>query len=94
MNYADAVAAIRLESPLSSTDVDDLVAAARADVDSPVPPGNLSRFDAIRASYASLGKAPDRTAWQRIGAILATVEDEAGKVAPLVSVIATLVPLL
>lgn len=52
------------------------------------------RVEMILKSYQADGVMPDETGWQVFQDVMSTVEDVAAKVGPIVSIVATIVPLL
>ena len=52
------------------------------------------RTEMLLKSYAADGVMPDETGWQVFKDVMGEVEDVAAKVGPIVSIVATIVPLV
>ncbi len=53
-----------------------------------------SRTEMLLRSYAADGVMPDETGWQVFADVMGQVSDVAAKVAPIVSLVATIVPMV
>lgn len=84
MTYDEAVAVIVMRTPLTADDIGDLLDAAG-------DPGALATLVRV---YDREGRAPDRSHWQTFADVLGQVAGVAQKVAPIVSVVMALAPLL
>ena len=84
MTLDDAITEIVKTTPLLPEDISDLIDAAN-------DPGGI---ETLMRVYARRGRGPDLSGWQQTAAILSTVVDIAGKLAPLISVIMQVAPLL
>ncbi len=83
MTLDEAVAYVAQRTPLSTGDVLDLLSA-----ETPEDVALLVR------GYEAAGCAPDHTGWQVFASTMRQVAEVAGKVSPVLSVIAALAPLV
>jgi hypothetical protein len=84
MTYDDAVAEIVRRTPLSATDISDLLDAA----------GDPGAIEMLMRVYARRGQSPDESTWQVFSEVLGQVAGVAEKVAPIVSLIVQIAPIL